>query len=55
MIRFSNFDVKSPYNYKSARWVDRQTQYTFPLNDRPLRDLVPPPGVVGPERGLECF
>lgn len=40
MIRFSNYDVKSPYNYKAARWVDRQTQYSFPLDDRPLRDLV---------------
>ena len=60
MVRFSNFDVKSPYNYKSARWVDRQKEYTFPLDDRPLRDLVAagivnehgePIGPNAPQRG----
>lgn len=40
MLRFANFDTKSPYNYKAARWVERQHQYHFPLDDRPLRDLV---------------
>lgn len=40
MIRFANFDTKSPYNYKAARWVERQTQYAFPLDERSLKDLV---------------
>lgn len=40
MLRFANYDVKSPYNYKSARWVERQKQFTFPLDDRSLRDKV---------------
>lgn len=40
MIRFANFDTKSPYNYKAARWAERQTQFRFPLDDRSLKDLV---------------
>lgn len=40
MIRFANFDTKSPYNYKAARWAERQTQYRFPLDGRSLKDLV---------------
>ena len=38
MIRFANFDTKSPYNYKAARWVEQQTIYQFPLDHRSLRD-----------------
>ncbi|MBI4859044.1 MAG: hypothetical protein HY815_02035 [Candidatus Riflebacteria bacterium] len=52
MLRYANFDVKSPYNYKAARWVERQQQYRFPLDSRSLRDkvqagLVQPPD-IGP-------
>lgn len=38
MIRFANFDTKSPYNYKAARWVERQNIYRLPLDGRSLRD-----------------
>jgi len=38
MIRYANFDTKSPYNYKAARWVEQQTIYQFPLDERSLRD-----------------
>jgi ubiquitin-protein ligase len=40
MIRFANFDTKSPYNYKAARWAEQQTQFRFPLDNRSLKDLV---------------
>ena len=40
MLRYANYDVKSPYNYKAARWVERQQQYRFPLDARSLRDKV---------------
>jgi hypothetical protein len=46
MTRYANYDTKSPYNYKAARWVERQTQYRFPLDDRPIKDL------VGQERAM---
>lgn len=40
MVRFANFDTKSPYNYKAARWVERQGAFKFPLDERSLKDLV---------------
>lgn len=40
MVRYANYDVKSPYNYKAARWVERQQIYKFPLDTRSLRDKV---------------
>ncbi len=38
MIRYANYDVKSPYNYKAARWVERQRIYEFPCDGRTLKD-----------------
>ncbi len=43
MVRFSNYDVKSPYNLVAARWVASQTQFAFPLDTRPVRDKGPAP------------
>jgi hypothetical protein len=43
MVRFSNYDVKSPYNLVAARWVASQTQLSFPLDVRPVRDKGPAP------------
>jgi ubiquitin-protein ligase len=40
MVRYANYDVKSPYNYKAARWVERQQIYRFPMDSRSLRDKV---------------
>lgn len=48
MVRYANYDVKSPYNYKAARWVERQQIYKFPLDNRSLRDKVQA-GLVEPE------
>ena len=39
MIRFKNFDVESPYNREAALWT-RSATFEFPLDVRPLRDLV---------------
>jgi hypothetical protein len=38
MIRFANYDVASPYNRSAADWTRTQTQFTFPLDKRSLRD-----------------
>jgi ubiquitin-protein ligase len=40
MIRYTNYDVKSPYNREAAHWAKTQQQYRFPLDQRPLRDRV---------------
>jgi ubiquitin-protein ligase len=39
MVRFHNYDIRSPYNREAALWVANQTTYRFPLDARPLRDL----------------
>lgn len=38
MVRYTNYDVKSPYNREAAHWARTQTSHTFPLDPRPLRD-----------------
>src|SRR5262245_38691451 len=38
MVRMSNYDPKSAYNYAAGRWCETQTQYDFPLDRRSLRD-----------------
>jgi ubiquitin-protein ligase len=38
MVRFANYDVASPYNRSAADWTRTQSQYTFPLDRRGLRD-----------------
>ena len=38
MLRFANYDVASPYNYRAAQWAKAQTQWELPLDPRPLRD-----------------
>jgi ubiquitin-protein ligase len=38
MIRFENYDEKSPYNREAAAWVKNQVFYRLPLDQRPLRD-----------------
>jgi len=39
MARFHNYDIRSPYNREAALWVANQTNYRFPIDSRPLRDL----------------
>ncbi len=40
IIRMKNFDVASPYNRDAAQWVSAQKVLQFPLDHRPLRNLV---------------
>ncbi|HMO14536.1 MAG TPA: ubiquitin-conjugating enzyme E2 [Pirellulaceae bacterium] len=40
MIRYKNFDTESPYNRDAAIWAKNQSTFRFPLDQRPLRDLV---------------
>lgn len=48
MVRYRNFDVDSPYNREAALWAKTQTRFSFPLDERPIRDRIanataPPP------------
>ncbi len=40
MIRFQNYDTESPYNRDAALWAKNQTQFSLPVDNRSLRDLV---------------
>lgn len=40
MIRYKNFDIESPYNREAAVWTKQQTHFTFPVDERPLRNQV---------------
>ncbi len=40
MIRYANFDVGSPYNRDAANWARLQTDFRFPLDNRPIRDRI---------------
>jgi ubiquitin-protein ligase len=39
MVRYYNYDIRSPYNRDAALWAAHQTSIGFPLDARPLRDL----------------
>ena len=39
MVRYHNYDIRSPYNREAALWVANQTSILFPTDARPLRDL----------------
>jgi hypothetical protein len=39
MVRYHNYDIRSPYNRDAALWVANQTSILFPTDHRPLRDL----------------
>ncbi len=47
MVRYHNYDIRSPYNRESALWVAGQTEFRFPTDSRPLRDLRAMQGRVG--------
>jgi ubiquitin-protein ligase len=38
MIRYENYDEKSPYNRDAANWVKNQIHFRLPIDPRPLRD-----------------
>jgi ubiquitin-protein ligase len=39
MVRYHNYDIRSPYNRDAALWVANQTTFLFPTDHRALRDL----------------
>ncbi|MHB1558255.1 MAG: ubiquitin-conjugating enzyme E2 [Isosphaeraceae bacterium] len=39
MLRYHNYDIRSPYNREAALWVAQQQAIRFPTDARPLRDL----------------
>jgi ubiquitin-protein ligase len=38
MVRMSNYDPKSAYNYAAGRWCETQRQFDFPIDPRSIRD-----------------
>lgn len=40
IIRMENFDISNAFNRDAAQWVSTQKASLFPLDPRPLRDLV---------------
>ena len=38
MVRYSNYDPKSAYNYAAGRWSDTQSEFDFPVDERNIRD-----------------
>lgn len=38
MLRFANYDTRSPFNQQAATWLRKQREYQFPLDHRELRD-----------------
>jgi ubiquitin-protein ligase len=51
MLRYHNYDIRSPYNRDAALWVANQTAILFPTDHRPLRDLRAALGRVGESSG----
>ena len=39
MVRYLNYDVRSPYNREAALWAAHQSTFKFPVDPRPLRDV----------------
>jgi hypothetical protein len=39
IVRYHNYDIRSPYNRDAALWAAHQTTFRFPVDERPLRDL----------------
>jgi ubiquitin-protein ligase len=48
MLRYHNYDIRSPYNRDAALWVAGQTAILFPTDARPLRDLRAALGRIAP-------
>jgi ubiquitin-protein ligase len=50
MVRYHNYDIRSPYNREAALWVAGQTTFRFPTDTRPLRDKRASLGRAAPDR-----
>jgi ubiquitin-protein ligase len=51
MVRYHNYDIRSPYNRDAALWVANQVAILFPTDPRPLRDLRVAQGRIDSENG----
>lgn len=40
IVRYANYDVKSPYNREAATWVKTRQEIRFPVDPRQIRDRV---------------
>jgi len=49
MIRYQNFDEKSPYNREAAAWALTQSSVSLPIDPRPIRDRL-----VQATRSADC-
>lgn len=38
MVRYTNYDVDSPYNREAASWARTQREWPLPVDERPIRD-----------------
>lgn len=38
MVRYFNYDIRSPYNRDAALWAANQAKFSFPIDPRPLTD-----------------
>lgn len=55
MLRFANYDTRSPFNQQAAQWLRVQGEYRFPLDFRELRDLADAPLAVSPGQPLHKY
>ena len=53
MVRYHNYDVRSPYNRDAALWANEQSAFRFPLDSRPMRDLRAAQGRIESESNVE--
>jgi len=54
MVRYHNYDIRSPYNRDAALWVANQTAILFPTDSRALRNLRAALGRVASSSAGEC-
>lgn len=53
MLRYQNYDIRSPFNRDAAAWLRFQQRYPLPLDARPLRDRLTSEGSVAPIASTE--
>ncbi|MFI5458300.1 MAG: ubiquitin-conjugating enzyme E2 [Isosphaerales bacterium] len=53
MVRYHNYDIRSPYNRDAALWVASQAKFRFPTDGRSLRDLRAAYGRIPPSSTQE--
>lgn len=54
MLRYQNYDIRSPFNRDAAGWLHFQQRHPLPLDSRPLRDQLAGPGASGTREVVEA-